>query len=58
MIAIEWELEVYKFDEGGNTTYQICAVANDTIVGDRVEERLVVYRNDSAIGRHHQATVT
>lgn len=50
VIAIEWELDVYMFDEGGNSTYQICAVANDTIIGDRVEERFVVYRNGSATG--------
>ena len=51
MIIVEWEQGVYEFDEGGNTTYMICAVANDTLVGDRIEEWEVVFRNYTAIGR-------
>ena len=49
-ITIVWEQDLYVFEEGGNTTYMICAVTNDTIVGDRIEERLVIFRNDSALG--------
>lgn len=45
-----WEQDLYVFEEGGNTTYMICAVTNDTIIGDRIEEREVIFRNDSALG--------
>ena len=51
MIAIEWELALYEFDEGGNGTFEICAVANDTITEGRVEERVIMYRNGSATGK-------
>ena len=50
VVTIVWEQDLYVFEEGGNTTYMICAVTNDTIVGDRIEERLVIFRNDSALG--------
>lgn len=49
-INIVWEQDLYVFEEGGNATFMICAVTNDTIVGDRIEERLVIFRNDSALG--------
>lgn len=47
---IEWEFSSYTFDEGGNGIFEICAVTNDTIVGDRIEVRQVMYVNGSAIG--------
>ena len=43
-----WEQAVYTFDEGGNTTYEICAVTNDTISGSPIET-MVIFRNGSAI---------
>lgn len=61
VITIEWEQALYEFDEGGNTTYEICAVTNDTITGDRIEERQVVFRDGSATGRpssNHLCTCT
>ena len=49
-VTIEWEQDLYVFEEGGNATYMICAVTDDIIAGDRIEERLVIFRNDSALG--------
>jgi hypothetical protein len=50
VINIQWEQDLYVFDEGVNATFMICAVTDDVIIGDRIEERLVIFRSDSAIG--------
>ncbi len=50
VINIQWEEDLYDIDEGVNAILTICAVTDDVIIGDRIEERLVIFRNDSAIG--------